>query len=60
RQMRKLGYKYGGTQESVLIRSTEKKLRLYRLSFFSRHQRGEEFWNEARKYSEDQRNLFRD
>lgn len=60
RGMSRLGYKYGGTQDSVLIRSTEKKLRLYRLSFFSRHPRGQEFWNEARKYSQHQGDLFRD
>ena len=51
RRMSDLRYIYGGTQDSVLIRSTEKRLRLYRLSFFSRHPRGQEFWNEARKYS---------
>jgi len=60
RQMSNLNYIYGGTQDSVLIRSTEKKLRLYRLGFFSRHPRGQEFWNEARKYSQHQGDLFRD
>jgi three-Cys-motif partner protein len=57
-QMKKLGYHYGGVESSVLVRSTEKKLPLYRLGFFSRHRLGDKFWKEARKYSQDQRPLF--
>jgi hypothetical protein len=56
--MKKLGYHYGGVESSVLVRSTEKKLPLYRLGFFSRHRLGDKFWKEARKYSQDQRPLF--
>jgi three-Cys-motif partner protein len=57
-QMKKLGYRYGGVEDSVLVRSTEKHLPLYHLGFFSRHSLGQKFWNETRKYSQDQRPLF--
>lgn len=58
RQMQNLGYVYGGTEDSVHIRSTDKNLPLYRLCFFSRHAKGGEFWKETRKYSKKQRDLF--
>ena len=58
KQMKSLGYRFGGVEDSVLVRSTEKRLPLYRLGFFSRHPLGQKFWNEARKYSQVQRSLF--
>jgi three-Cys-motif partner protein len=58
RSMKELGYLYGGLGDSKLIRSTEKNLPLYRLSFFSRSVLGGQFWEEARKYSFDQHELF--
>ena len=57
-EMKDLGYIYGGIDESVLIRSREKKLPLYRLGFYSRHSLGGRFWQEAKKYSANQINLF--
>ena len=57
-QMTQLGYTYGGLQDSILIRSTEKNLPLYRLGFYSRHELGKQFWREARKYSSRQLDLL--
>ena len=59
-EMRKLGYLYAGTQDTKLIRSTEKNLPLYHLAFFSRHKLGAKFWKQAMKYGKDQRDLFDD
>jgi hypothetical protein len=41
-------------EDTKLVRSTEKNLPLYRLAFFSRHQLAKSFWEQARKYSDDQ------
>ena len=57
-QMKLLGYIYGGISETVMIRSTEKNLPLYRLGFYSRNRLGERFWKEAKKYSDPQLSLF--
>lgn len=56
-QMRSLGYR-GGVDESVMVRSTEKNLPLYRLGFFSRSELGERFWKQTKIYSKDQLDLF--
>lgn len=56
--MKGLGYRYEGLHYSHLVRSTEKKLRLYRLVLFSRHELGEKFWRQVRKYAPAQRGLF--
>jgi len=56
--MRKLGYIYSGIEETVLIRSTDKNLPLYRLAFFSRDKLGQKFWKEALKYSTNQLTLL--
>jgi three-Cys-motif partner protein len=56
--MMALGYRYQGIHSTHLVRSTEKKLRLYRLALFSRHSLGERFWREVRKYATAQRDLF--
>lgn len=57
-RMHQLGYIYGGLQETLLVRSTEKNLPLYRLGFFSRNQLGNKFWREAKKYSNPQLDLL--
>jgi three-Cys-motif partner protein len=57
-QMRQLGYTHGGLQDSLLVRSTEKNLPLYRLGFYSRHELGGRFWREARRYSQAQLSLL--
>jgi three-Cys-motif partner protein len=54
RQMKALKYLYSGPSDMVLVRSTDKNLPLYHLAFFSRNQKGADFWKEARKYSTDQ------
>jgi three-Cys-motif partner protein len=58
RSMESLGYRDPGIENSVLIRSDIKNLPLYRLVLYSRHQLGKKFWNQARKYSDPQRDLF--
>ncbi len=57
-QMSHLGYTHGGLQDSLLVRSTEKNLPLYRLGFYSRHELGGRFWKEARRYSNPQLDLL--
>lgn len=58
RSMSKMGYIYSGIEETVLIRSDDKNLSLYRLAFFSRDKLGQKFWKEAKKYSNDQLQLL--
>lgn len=58
KQMKSLGYVHGGISASVMIRSTERNLPLYRLAFYSRHALGEKFWKSAKKYSDPQMSLF--
>jgi three-Cys-motif partner protein len=53
-----LGFHYEGIESMKLIRSTERKLPLYHLAFFSRSDLGMKFWREARKSSDPQRKLF--
>ncbi len=56
--MQVIGYMYEGMEDMVLVRSADKNLSLYHLAFFSRHARGREFWQQARKYSTDQLSIF--
>jgi hypothetical protein len=56
--MAKIDYKYTTADASVEIRSTEKNLPLYRLAFFSKHQLGHKFWDDVKKYSKPQLDLF--
>lgn len=58
RRMKEIGFGYGGFDEAVLIRSTEKNLRLYRLVFFSKHPLGGKFWRQATKGTSPQGSLF--
>ncbi len=58
RQMASMGFLYTGIKEMKLIRSVEKNLPLYHLCFFSRSKLGQQFWKQARKYSQDQFELF--
>ncbi len=55
--MKRLGYLYDGIANTQMIRSTEKKLRLYRLVLFSRHELAKRFWREVRRYATPQRHL---
>ena len=52
--MERLGYKYGGIETTVLIRSDVQNLPLYRLVLLSRHDLGGKFWTQAKKYGRDQ------
>jgi len=54
-QMETRGYILPPIEETKLVRSTEKNLPLYRLALFSRHDLGKSFWEQALKYSDDQR-----
>ena len=56
--MLKLKYNYSGLSDMKQIRSQDKNLPLYHLAFFSRSQLGNKFWKEAKKYSNDQLDLF--
>jgi len=57
-RMSHLNYTHGGLEDSLLVRSSEKNLPLYRLGFYSRHALGGRFWKEARKYSDPQLGLL--
>jgi three-Cys-motif partner protein len=54
RSMQKLKYIDLGLKETVLIRSDDKNLPLYRLALYSKHNLGTKFWKEAKKYSNPQ------
>src|SRR3989442_8289062 len=58
RRMKELGFRYGGIQEAVLVRSTSKNTPLYRLGFFSKNQLGGQFLRQAKKYTSLQGELF--
>ena len=58
RSMQGLGYIYEGIDRAHLVRSFEKKLRLYRLVLFSRHELGAKFWRDVQKYAVPQGRLF--
>jgi len=51
KQMITLGYREESLTKMIEIRSDEKNLPLYHLAFFSRHQRGYQFWDEVRRYA---------
>jgi three-Cys-motif partner protein len=53
-QMEKLRYLDQAASQAELIRSIEKNLPLYRLTFFSRNPLGTKFWNEVRRYATPQ------
>jgi three-Cys-motif partner protein len=55
--MQGLGYIYEGIDSTQLVKSTERRLRLYRLAMFSRHPLGSKFWREVRKYVNPQGSL---
>ena len=41
-------------EHMVKIRTHDKRLPLYYLAFFSKHETGLKFWDEVRKYATDQ------
>lgn len=56
-QMTTLGYKPTDPQETVAIRN-EKNSTIYRFGFYSRHNLAKRFWQQVKKYSDDQMELF--
>lgn len=50
-QMVVLGYKHEAIENFISIRSDEKNLPLYYLAFFSKHDRGYDFWKKVRDIS---------
>jgi three-Cys-motif partner protein len=58
-RMEQLGYREHAAEQTQLIRSTKKNLPLYRLAFFSRHELGQQFWKEVKKYVNPQLDLWR-
>ena len=57
-QMKTLQYHYSGLADTVLVKYPRKNVALYRLAFFSRSSLGVKFWQQARKYTDDQPPLF--
>jgi three-Cys-motif partner protein len=57
RQMEARRYIRAPIEDTKLVRSTEKNLPLYRLALFSRHELGKKFWEQSKKYSDDQLGL---
>jgi three-Cys-motif partner protein len=55
-RMRSLGYLYKGPTDTVTVKDRGRVL--YHLTFFSRHPMGRRFWDQARRYSTDQPDLF--
>ena len=58
RSMQRLGYIDPGLKDAILVRSDDKNLRLYRLALYSRHQLGNKFWKEAKKYTNPQTDFW--
>lgn len=56
-RMISLGYHEDSMRLMIENRSDERNLSLYHLAFFSRHERGYEFWREVRKYASKQPEL---
>jgi three-Cys-motif partner protein len=56
-QMISLGYREDSLKTMVEVRSDDKNLPLYYLSFFSKHELGYKFWQDVRKYATNQLSL---
>jgi three-Cys-motif partner protein len=52
--MSRIGYLPMAIQDMVKVRTYDKRLPLYYLAFFSKHQKGLEFWQQVRRYATDQ------
>ena len=57
RGMTGLGYLTTSLDQMIEVRTHEKNMRLYYLAFFSKKEKGYEFWREVQKYSSDQLGL---
>ncbi len=56
-RMAQIGYLPMALEDMIKVRTTEKRLPLYYLAFFSKHDKGLEFCREVRKYAPDQLTL---
>lgn len=56
-QMIGLGYRDDALKTMVEVRSDDHNLWLYHLAFFSRHERGYDFWEKGKRYATDQLEL---
>lgn len=56
-QMASIGYLPMALDDMIKVRTTEKRLPLYYLSFFSKNKKGLDFWNQVKKYASDQLSL---
>jgi hypothetical protein len=57
RAMTALGYLTMSLDQMIEVRTYENNMRLYYLAFFSKSDKGYEFWREVQKYSSDQLGL---
>lgn len=55
--MAELGYKTTSLDQMIEVKTYDNNMRLYYLAFFSKHQKGYDFWREVQKYSTDQLGL---
>ena len=55
--MSRIGYLPMALQDMVKVRTYDKRLPLYYLAFFSKHEKGLEFWQQVRRYATDQLTL---
>lgn len=53
-RMAQIGYLPMALDDMIKVRTTEKRLPLYYLAFFSKHEKGLEFWGQVKKYVPDQ------
>jgi three-Cys-motif partner protein len=58
RSMKRLGFIYEGPGGEVLVHLPRKNIKLYHLAFYSKRDLGMKFWRQARKYSDEQMDLF--
>jgi three-Cys-motif partner protein len=57
-RMASINYLYAGLSDMVVVRHPVKNFPLYRIAFFSRHELAHKFWNEAKRASQAQLQLF--
>ena len=56
--MARIGYRRTSLDDMIEIRTYENNMRLYYLAFFSKSEKGYEFWRQVRKYATDQTTLL--
>lgn len=58
KSMQSLSFKYSGLDSAHLVTSTSRRLPIYHLVMFSRHDLGGDFWEKCKANSKPQRRLF--